>query len=238
MERLSLAEPDVQPAAILGPYNLIDIGTGTLATFATALAIFHKLRTGEGQHAQASLCQTATYHQTPYMLDYKGYVDTQPRGYGALGTGPLNRYYEASDGWFFLAVPETDREKLSQVEGLAGCSLADLESRFETETAETWVNRIRDTGLSAQGVVHVKDLMTDPYVIRRGLSVSQHVEGVGQTTAPGLSVHLSRTPMRLGEPHQPGGDAEAILTELGMVDQLSKLENAWVLQAHDLPKAW
>src|SRR5581483_1223746 len=41
--------------AILGPYNLIDIGTGTLGTFATALAIYNKLRTGQGQHAQASL---------------------------------------------------------------------------------------------------------------------------------------------------------------------------------------
>jgi hypothetical protein len=80
--------------------------------------------------------------------------------------------------------------------------------------------------------------MTDPNVIKRGLSVSQHVDGVGETTAPGLSVHLSRTPMRLGEPRQPGGDADTIFSELGMGEQLSKLENAWVLQAHDLPKAW
>jgi crotonobetainyl-CoA:carnitine CoA-transferase CaiB-like acyl-CoA transferase len=243
MERLN-------PPAILGPYNLIDIGTGTLATFATGLAIYHKLRTGEGQHAQASLCQTATYQQTPYMLDYEGYVDTQPRGYGTLGTGSLNRYYKASDGWFFLAVPEPDKGRLWQVEGLSDLgSLKErgtrnreheeaLEARFETETVATWVERIRAAGLSAQAVVHVRDLMADPNVIARGLSVSQHVEGVGQTTAPGLSVRLSRTPMCLGEPHQPGGDAEAILTELGMTDQLSKLENAWVLQVHDLPKAW
>jgi crotonobetainyl-CoA:carnitine CoA-transferase CaiB-like acyl-CoA transferase len=235
MERL-------EPPAVLGPYNLIDIGTGSLATFATALAIFYKLRTGEGQHAQASLCQTATYQQTPYMLDYKGYVDTQPRGYGALGTGPLNRYYKASDGWFFLAVPEQDAEKLGAVQRLAIDSAPSfeqsLESAFETETVETWVQRIRDAGLSAHAVVHVKDLMTDPDVIARGLSVSQDVEGVGATTAPGLSVHLSRTPMRVGQARRPGGDAEPILTELGMANQLEKLEQAWVLQAHDLPKAW
>ena len=231
MERL-------EPPAILGPYNLIDIGTGTLATFATGLAIFHKLRTGEGQHAQASLCQTATYHQTPYMLEYKGHEAKEPRGYTALGTGPLNRFYKASDGWFFLAVPESDRDLLSKVEGLGDCAPKDLEARFEIDTAETWVRRIRDAGLSAQPVVPVKDLMTDPHVVARGLSVSQHVEGVGETTAPGLSVRLSRTPMRLGEPRRPGVDAEAILTELGMPEQLEKLEKAWVLQVHDLPKAW
>src|SRR5207237_8234106 len=44
------------PPAILGPYNLIDIGTGALATFATGLALYQRLRTGHGQHVQASLC--------------------------------------------------------------------------------------------------------------------------------------------------------------------------------------
>jgi crotonobetainyl-CoA:carnitine CoA-transferase CaiB-like acyl-CoA transferase len=244
MERLD-------PPAVLGPYNLVDIGTGTLATFATALAIFHKLRTGEGQHAQASLCQTATYHQTPYMLDYAGHVDQAPRTYSALGTGPLNRYYKAADGWFFLAVPEQDKDRFWTVEGLRdlapGQGTGDkgqssmgesLEARFETETVETWVGRVRDGGLSAQAVVHVKDLMVDPYVKARGLSVTQDVEGVSETTAPGPSVRLSRTPMRIGHPRQPGGDAEAILAELGMADELERLERAWVLQAHDLPKAW
>src|SRR5690606_34477015 len=84
MEHLQVEGDVTEPAAILGPYNLIDIGTGTLATFATGLAIYHKLRTGEGQHAQASLAQTATYQQTPYMLDYEGYVPSEPRGYGTL----------------------------------------------------------------------------------------------------------------------------------------------------------
>ena len=93
------------PPAILGPYNLIDIGTGTLATFGTALAIYHKLRTGQGQHAQASLCQTATYQQTPYVLDYRGHTSDEPRGYMTLGSGPLNRFYKAQDRWFFLALP-------------------------------------------------------------------------------------------------------------------------------------
>ena len=34
--------------AILGPYNLVDIGTGVLGTFATALGIYHRLRSGTG----------------------------------------------------------------------------------------------------------------------------------------------------------------------------------------------
>jgi crotonobetainyl-CoA:carnitine CoA-transferase CaiB-like acyl-CoA transferase len=81
--------------------------------------------------------------------------------------------------------------------------------------------------------------MLDPYVRGRGLSVSQQVEGVGETTAPGLPVRLSRTPMRLGDPpRQPGSDATVILQELGMGEELPKLEKAWVLQVNDLNSAW
>ena len=70
------------------------------------------------------------------------------------------------------------------------------------------------------------------------MGVKHVVEGVGETTAPGLSVRFSGTPMRLGEIHRPGSDAPAILERIGMADQLEKLEKAWVLQAHDLPPAW
>ena len=128
MERL-------EPPAILGPYNLIDIGTGTLTTFATGLAVYHKLRTGEGQQAQASLAQTATYQQAPFMLDYDGYTPDEPRGYTALGTGPLNRFYQASDGWFFLAVKQEDAAKLATVEGLEKATGEGIERALETAIA-------------------------------------------------------------------------------------------------------
>jgi crotonobetainyl-CoA:carnitine CoA-transferase CaiB-like acyl-CoA transferase len=239
MERAS------DPPSVLGPYNLVDIGTGTLATFGTGLAIFHKLRSGQGQRVSASLCQTGTYHQTPYVLRYDGHVADEPRGYGALGSEPLNRFYQASDGWFFLALPEQDAGRLRDVEGLriedvSGPRLeAALDAAFAVDTAEAWVKRLRAADVPAQAVAPVAELMQDAYVRSRGLSISQEVEGVGRTTAPGLSVRLSRTPMRLGEPtHRPGADAAKILGRLGMADELPKLEKAWVLQVNDLPPAW
>src|ERR1051326_6463707 len=224
------------PPAILGPYNLIDIGTGVLATFATGLGLFHRLRAGQGQHVQAALCQTATFQQTPYVLEYAGHVSDEPRGYMTLGTGPLNRFYQGSDGkWFFLAVPSTAADALCQVEGV---NADDLEASFRAAPAEEWVQKLRARGLAAQVRVPVAELMCDDYVIRRGLSVTQHVDGVGATTAPGLPVRLSRTPLRLGDPPRPpGSDAAAILDELGVPEALAKLERAWVLQVNDLPSA-
>jgi crotonobetainyl-CoA:carnitine CoA-transferase CaiB-like acyl-CoA transferase len=227
-----------EPPAILGPYNLIDIGTGVLATFATGLGLYHRLRTGQGQHVQGSLCQTATYHQTPYVLSYAGReAPNEPRGYMALGTGALDRFYQGSDGkWFFLSLPASDAEKLAAVDGLTSDN---LEAKFKQEPANVWVQRLQQHGIPAQMRMPVAELMVDPYVIRRGLSVCQQVDGVGETTAPGLPVRLSRTPMRLGAvTGRPGSDAADILTELGLQEELSKLEKAWVLQVNDLPSAW
>jgi crotonobetainyl-CoA:carnitine CoA-transferase CaiB-like acyl-CoA transferase len=231
------------PPAVLGPYNLIDIGTGTLATFATALGLYHRARTGQGQHVQASLCQTATYQQTPFVLDYRGHVSNEPRGYMTLGTGPMNRFYKAADRWFFLA--HADVSTLRDVEGLVldgedpSALEQSLEAQFAECSAQVWVERLRARDIAAHERVPVAELMTDAYVRERGLSVCQVVDGVGETTAPGVPVTLSRTPMRIGDPpHRPGADAPQILDEIGMADDLRKLEQAWVLQVNDLPPAW
>ena len=37
---------------------------------------------------------------------------------------------------------------------------------------------------------------------------------------------------------RPGSDAANILAELGLQEELPKLEKAWVLQVSDLPSAW
>src|SRR5207302_10847511 len=111
--------------------------------------------------------------------------------------------------------------------------------QFGRESAHTWVERLRKQGIAAQVRVPVSELMLADDVKARALSVNQYVDGVGDTTAPGLPVRLSRTPMRLGDPpRRPGADAAAILEQVGLTEELPKLENAWVLQVNDLPAAW
>jgi len=92
---------------------------------------------------------------------------------------------------------------------------------------------------AAHEKVAVAELMADPLVRERGFSVTQHVEEAGDATMPGLSVYLSRTPMRLGDRcHRPGSDGPALLEELGLADKLEALEHSWVLQTSNLPPAW
>jgi crotonobetainyl-CoA:carnitine CoA-transferase CaiB-like acyl-CoA transferase len=225
--------------AILGPYNLVDIGTGVLTAFAVGLGLFHRTRTGHGQQVFSSLSQTATFHQTPFMLDYAGKTWDEPRGWEALGPGPLQRFYRASDGWFFLGARNDDASKVARALGLDAFDEAAAERRFAQRGASDLVQLLRGAGVSAQAVVQLPDLMQDPLVRANGLSVTQCSEEVGEVTYPGLSVRMSETPLRLGAAaRKPGADAESVLAEVGLAEAIPRLEEKWVLQTLKLPSAW
>jgi crotonobetainyl-CoA:carnitine CoA-transferase CaiB-like acyl-CoA transferase len=106
MERTSCPRCSVLP-------NIVDIGTGILGAFATALALYHRQAHVHRQRIGASLAQTATYHQAAFMVDFPGYAAAEPRGYHVLGVGPLQRFYRARDRWFFLGTGPGDEPALA-----------------------------------------------------------------------------------------------------------------------------
>ncbi len=232
--------------SVLGPYNIVDIGTGILGAFAIALGLYHRQQTGEGGLVSGSLAQTGTYHQAIFMFDVPGYVPSEPRGYAALGEGPLQRFYRASDRWFFLGARPADLPALAEITGSAdlasraGPALGhELADAFKGECAVGLVGRLTDAGIAAHAVVPIAELMTDDVVRARGLSVTQEVPGAGSCTMPGISPRLSATPARVGRPpRQPGADAEAVLAAVGMADRLDALDRSWVVRATELPAAW
>ena len=227
-----------EPPAILGPYNLIDIGTGVLATFATGSAC-----TTGCEPARASTSRARCARRRPIT-----------RRRTCCRTPVARRRTSRAATWRSAPVRSTASIRAPTASGSScrcrtptpassqhvdGLTTDNLEARFKQEPANVWVQRLQQHGIPAQMRVPVDELMVDPYVVKRGLSVSQQVEGVGETTAPGLPVRLSRTPMRLGVvTGRPGSDAPDILTELGLQEELPKLEKAWVLQVNDLPSAW
>jgi crotonobetainyl-CoA:carnitine CoA-transferase CaiB-like acyl-CoA transferase len=111
--------------AVLGPFNLVDIGAGLLATFAAALGIYRVTTTGRGSRAETALVDSATCHQAAFMLDYEGKQPSEPRGWSALGPDPLHRFYEAGDGrWIFLGATPNERESVLQVVGASDADQA------------------------------------------------------------------------------------------------------------------
>lgn len=211
------------------PYLLDDYGTGIRGAFAIALGVFHRQRTGRGQHINIALAETATYHQAAFLLDHSRKVWNEPRGTFSRGYGPVQRLYKASDGWFFLGTDS--RQRLGMVEGLADVAHVEdsalesfLERRFVEESTDVWVARLRHADIGAHATARVEDLMQDPWVRDHNLSVTQRVEGVGNMTMPGVAARLSRTPLRIGEPvHPAGSDAAHILAQIGLLDDLHQL---------------
>ena len=186
------------------PQALCDYGAGNFAAFATLAALYHRMRTGEGQHVHASLIHTATYHQLPYMLNFEGRIWDEPEGQEAKGWGPLDRLYPAADRWFYLAaLRDVDRKQLAQVEGLAGIEHLSgtdlevaLEVRFATAPAVVWVERLSALGMGAHVLMDYDEVMEVADVKARGLSIVREHPQAGPIRLVGPSRRLFLTPTR------------------------------------------
>jgi len=216
----------------LQPHAVNDYGTGYMGAFAVALALFHRQRTGQGQHVDTSLAYTALTLQSPFMQDYAGKTWDEPRGQDALGEGPLYRAYAASDGWLFLAARHSDLPRLAKIEGLASMGELEgddlghaLEERLATESVDTWVARLLAEDIGAHRVSRSqRAVMDDPWVREHGLSMTREHDEIGPVVTSGPGARLSRTPLHAGRPApKPGADAREILEEAGFGDRYVEL---------------
>jgi crotonobetainyl-CoA:carnitine CoA-transferase CaiB-like acyl-CoA transferase len=211
------------------PFAANDYGTGLMACYGVALALLHRRRTGEGQFVDSALAYTATMLQSALLQRYPGKQWNEPHGQEASGHGPLNRLYEAADGWLYLAARPGQLERCEGLADLAGRSGAELETalaqRLRGRPTRVWVAALTQAGIGAHRVVpDLVELMTDPLVQARKLALTRDHAGFGPitTTAPGVT--LSRTPVSAGRPAaKPGSDAAGILAEIGMADELERL---------------
>jgi hypothetical protein len=173
--------------------------------------------------------------QSLYLQDYAGKKWDEPRGLDLVGTGPLNRAYKASDGWLFLAARPGDFS--GELAWMAGASEAELEAAFASGNVDSWVAKLQAAGAGAHAVVQdFRQLMEDPWVIERGLSITREHDGLGPVTTIAPSPKLSRTPAVPGRPAPiPGSDAASILADIGMLDQLHRLVEAGVVVTEGVP---
>ncbi|HEY2594026.1 MAG TPA: CoA transferase [Chloroflexota bacterium] len=194
------------------PFAVNDYGTGLLGAFGAALGLFARKRTGSGQHAEAALAYTGTHLQSAALND-------APTPSGALGWSPLQRLYQASDGWFFLgATPET------MARFTPDTSEASLEALFRSAPVAAWVDRLTRAGIGAQRLVGVDELMHDRWVTDHGLSITRPYDTGERVTTVGPAARLSRTPVQPGRPTPtPGADARDILADLHREHQLDDL---------------
>jgi len=210
---------------------LNDYATGQLGAMAILLGLYHRAVTGEGQHVSSALTAAGTYHQLPFMIDYAGRVWNEPTESNPKGWGPLDRLYETSDGWLYLAAPGKDgRSNVIACEGLEDLASPSqpieeaLTQRLRTLPADVWIDRLRRARVAAHRVMDLDSVVEDANARARGLVVVRDHPGIGPVRSAGPVPICSRTPARLSRPAPlPGADTEAVLREAGYGDRYMQL---------------
>jgi crotonobetainyl-CoA:carnitine CoA-transferase CaiB-like acyl-CoA transferase len=207
------------------PFAPNDYATGLLGAFAVGLALFHRLHTGEGQHAHTSLVAASTLLQATLI------PMREDESNATLGWSPFQRLYRASDGWFFLGAADSQAERLAALDGIHGIASlkgreleTTLEQRFAKRSASEWVSTLTAAGIGAQQLVSATTLMTEPWVVAHGLSLTRVAAGGDTITTIGPPFRLARTPVIPGRlAASPGADGPEVLASLGMADRIEEL---------------
>ena len=158
--------------------------------------------------------------------DLRGPERDEPRGLYAKGWNAQNRFYKASDGWFYLAAPGPDgRSRLMRVAGVAPES-ANLESalaaRFASAPAAHWVEQLNETGIGAHVAANFSDVLNDETAERRKLVVRWNEKGQ-EAQSLGIVARLSLTQPNTGNPAPLGAHSRELLAETGLADRFADL---------------
>lgn len=230
--------PDRPPAGTWGAYS--DFIAPRAGVAGLAAALFHRERTGQGQHIDLSQVEAAMHFIEPLVLDYT-VNGREPTRHG------LDSWYAAPHGVYparghqrhiAIAIETTAQWRaLCSVAPLADFSAPAfdaLEARREQSTQidavlAAWCRdfdafelsaRLRSADVPASAVHYPTDLYEDPQLAHRGFFVTLDHGEMGPTPYDGLVTRFSATPGILSKAAPClGEDTAYVLSEiLGMSD--------------------
>jgi crotonobetainyl-CoA:carnitine CoA-transferase CaiB-like acyl-CoA transferase len=215
-----------------------------LGAFGASLALFHKLRTGQGQLVETSLLRSAVTLQSGNFIRYKGMKRKYLGKPDIKGLGALNRLYQGIDGgWLYVYCPKDAHWKaLCKVLGLTALTsdprfatagarkrhdkelTTILEETFFTTPANAWALLLALQGVpAAQGQGIVELLQNDPHCKATGVYDFQQHPQWGKVQLQGINAEFSETPGRVQRPAPMLGEhTSEVLLEIGYTrDQIA-----------------
>lgn len=233
---------------------ITDLTTGLMHAASITMALYHRQRTGRGQHVKTSLMRSGIYVNGDAFTRYPGRPARILPDAGQHGLGPLDRMYRTSDGWIFIVVEDDDQrwsrlQSLPELRGLlAGAEFATAESRaansdalaavlegaFATDTSEGWLSKLAANRVPAAPVVEGYGLRfwEDVQPIVNGYTLGGPHYDRGHLEQPGNFVAYSLTPTEQEGPAAPGlGEhTDEILMGLGYgAGEIAALRQAAVI---------
>jgi benzylsuccinate CoA-transferase BbsF subunit len=213
--------------------QLIDHSTGMVECFAILAALWHRGRTGEGQHIELSMAETFIAQMPEGFIEYTlngivpGLQGNRDEAMAPHGIYPCR----GEDRWVAIAVEDDaawrrfcaviGREVWARDASLA--TLAGRKFREEeldaairawtaAQAVETIVDRLQAAGIASAPVNTPADLLTDPQLILRGLLVAPAHAEAGVHQLIGLPWRMSGVPEpRIAPPPLLGADTGAVI---------------------------
>jgi len=133
----------------------LDVNCGFSAGLGMAIAIYHKLKTGQPSRARTSLSAVTNLAQIPFAFDYEGRAAfDEPSGREALGKHALSHFYATEDGWVFMDSDASELDKLASVESLVGIQQVEdkaafLTAAFKQAPTAYWIEVLHDADIAA-----------------------------------------------------------------------------------------
>ncbi|HVJ43346.1 MAG TPA: CoA transferase [Dongiaceae bacterium] len=196
----------------------IDVLCGFCGALATAMALFHRQRTGRASLARSSLAAAGQLIQAPFMYHFDGRPPhDEPRGPKAQGDGPLYRCYAAHDGWFFLAAKSEQWPMLSRLAAVD--HPWQLEARFGQASREHWLAHLQEMDIAAVAIGSLaawRDAPVDAGSSFRFDHHDDHPSGHHVDLAAANAVRPAESQLKMLSPAEKyGASTRRILAELG-----------------------
>jgi len=214
---------------------------GIALAYAITMALFHKLRTGEGQEVEVSLFGANILFENFNLEVYMGTeAETLARQIARKDVGnPLFNMYPTKDKWVYMCMMQTDRwwPNLAKAMGkpelaadprfeshqkMCGESRSDviniIEEVLPNKTADEWFSdEVRkEIELIVTPIDSYVDLYDDPQALENDYIVDYDHPSFGKIRLMGFPVQFTQTPPGIKMPAPKlGGHSEEILTELG-----------------------
>ena len=223
-----VGEPGGPPVSTAVPIS--DLNAGTFGALGILAAWAHRQKTGEGQHVETSLLESAlAYTVWEAGLYFTLGEVAQPRGskhrlaapYEALKTGDgyvvvgvnnqsLWRRFCDATGQPALRDDPRFADPTSRVMNRAELKIA-IEAHFATNTTDHWLEKMLPLGIPCGPINTIDRALADPQVQARGIVVR-----LGDRDFVGSPLKMSRTPPALRRgPAEIGEHSREVLLEAG-----------------------
>lgn len=230
---MSVTGTEDQPARV--GISVSDISGAMTSLYAVLTALYHRERTGEGEHIELAMLDSSfqflLYHVTNFLASGEN-----PRRMGTRHPNLMPyQAFETADGFIVVGVISeghwepfcraVDREEWSDREEWATfadrvSNRADIDARlddiFAERSTEEWVDRLTEEGVPSTPLNTVEDIVNDPHIERNDMLAEMDHPELGTFRSPDnpvrfdtLETDTSQAPPMLGE------HTEEILLELG-----------------------